>query len=89
MSRVHPALTLLSVQGLGTFYWPNGDVYEGEWRDGKRNGCVTPQTHVSSRVADSFVGGRWGTLTYVSGERYEGEWKDDERCGFGKYFYGT
>lgn len=26
------------IDGLGTYLWPNGDKYVGEWKDGKRNG---------------------------------------------------
>ena len=27
--------------GWGTYYWPNGDWYEGEWVDGQRTGQGT------------------------------------------------
>ena len=24
--------------GEGTYFWPNGDKYKGQWKDDKRNG---------------------------------------------------
>eukprot|EP01022_Parablepharisma_sp_SALTPOND_P006027 TRINITY_DN1244_c0_g1_i20.p3 TRINITY_DN1244_c0_g1~~TRINITY_DN1244_c0_g1_i20.p3 ORF type:complete len:125 (+),score=1.61 TRINITY_DN1244_c0_g1_i20:162-536(+) len=52
---------------LGTYYYANGDKYEGEFKDGKRNGggiCLVV----------TFL---LGTLYYAKGGKYEGEWKDD------------
>lgn len=31
--------------GFGTFWWPNGDHYEGEWKDGKFHGQVKYPNH--------------------------------------------
>lgn len=64
-----------------------GDVFEGYFLNGKKNGHGT-YTWVSGSVYD----GEWkdgkrsghGTYTWADGDTYEGEWKNDKRCGRGK-----
>jgi hypothetical protein len=37
-------------EGHGTYRWPNGDVHEGEWKAGKKDGRGTYQTADGGRV---------------------------------------
>ena len=49
------------VNGTGTYYFANGDRYEGEWKDGKRDGrggkpkIFGPFRVLGFSVVDSFV----------------------------------
>ena len=64
---------------FGTYTWPWGAKYVGEWQDGKRNGQGT-ETFADG---DKYVGG-WlddnkhgqGTYTFADGDEYVGEFKD-------------
>lgn len=29
------------MDGQGTYFWPNGDIYEGQWKSGKYEGVGT------------------------------------------------
>jgi len=68
--------------------YDNGDTYEGEWRDGNRDG---KGRYVS--VSGWYYEGGWkenkkhGQGKYVrkDGNVYEGEWLDGKRNGEGKY----
>ena len=68
--------------------FPNGDVYEGEWKFGKQHGRGKI-TYSSGAVYE----GEWkdgkrhgrGKITYPNGAVYEGEWKEDKPHGHGKY----
>lgn len=79
--------------GQGILRYPNGDCYEGEWMDGKRNGRGIYR--ISSMNA--FYEGEWkdgkqhgqGTFTYSSGDFYEGEWKDGKQHGQGTLIYAN
>ncbi len=56
--------------GKGTYYWNNGDRYEGEWRDGQANGKGTY----------CWGNGQW------KGDHYEGEFRDDKFHGKGTLY---
>jgi len=66
---------------------PNGDVYLGEWRDGRKNGQGTytyksnGQKYEGEWIDDKASG--LGTFTYSDGIKYVGEWKDGKRQGQG------
>jgi hypothetical protein len=65
----------------------NGDVYEGDWKDNKRDG-KGKMTFANGDVYE----GDWkdnkrdgkGKETFANGNVYEGDWKDDKRNGKGK-----
>lgn len=65
-----------------------GTVYEGEWKDGKRNGqgkCTWASGSVyKGEWKDGKFNGQ-GKKTWADGTVYEGEWKDDQSNGQGKY----
>jgi hypothetical protein len=74
--------------GYGTFTWPNGNKYVGEWKNGDQNGYGTftwpSGAKYEGEWKDSDQNG-YGTFTWPSGEKYEGEWKDSNMHGHGTY----
>ncbi len=48
--------------GKGTYIWANGDVYEGEWQNGKRDGFGI--LHLKSAGKDSLIAGMWDKDVY-------------------------
>lgn len=82
--------------GKGKARLPNGDVYEGQYKHGYRNGYgkyVFRKFKGKSRNA-CYMGhyennkkNGQGTFLYPDGAKYEGSWRDDLRHGFGSYFY--
>ena len=73
----------------GTYISPDGDKYEGEWKDGKKHGQGT----ITLSSGTKYVG-EWkddqrtgqGTMTYYDGAKYEGGWKDGKRHGQGTQY---
>eukprot|EP01052_Picozoa_sp_SAG31_P059858 SAG31_NODE_19103_length_612_cov_0.884990_1_plen_96_part_10 len=70
--------------GYGVAELNNGDVYEGNYANGMRNGTGTyyfggkenpKATYTGSYVDHKKCG--VGKMTYPDGTIYEGEWKDD------------
>jgi hypothetical protein len=65
----------------GTFKFVNGDVYVGDWKDGKHYGQGT----FKNADGDVYVG-EWkngkrhglGTLKWADGDVYVGDWEDGE-----------
>jgi hypothetical protein len=73
---------------IGTKGLPNGEKYEGEFRDGKANGQGTYTWPDGDRYVGEFRDGKangQGTYTSADGRRYVGEWRDDEKEGQGTY----
>jgi len=73
---------------FGTYYFSNGDKYDGEWKNDKRNGKGI-YTHASGNIyegefKDNKRNGK-GTFTYPNGEKYVGEFKDNKKHGHGTY----
>ena len=82
---------------FGTARYPNGDRYEGEWRDDKQNGRGTYSFLADNRFkGDRYEGehrddkknGR-GTYYHASGDRYEGEFRDDKKNGRGTFYHAS
>ena len=67
---------------------PDGDVYEGQWRDGKLHG----QGKLTSLSGEVVYEGEWrdgkfhgqGKMKWSNGRVYEGEFQDGKRHGQGK-----
>ena len=75
---------------FGTYTWPNGEKYVGEWRDDKKNGQGTytwpnGEKYVGEWRDDKYNG--QGTLTLPNGEKYVGEWRDDKKNGQGTFTF--
>ena len=72
--------------GNGTYYYDNGDQYDGEWKDGKAHG------HGVMESSDGQYQGQWkddvphgqGKYTLANGDVYEGTFEKG-RTGEGVY----
>lgn len=74
--------------GSGTYKWTEGDVYEGQWKDGKMNGQGTykyPDGGVYVGQYKNNIQNGQGTFKYSDGGVYEGQWKDARKNGQGTY----
>ena len=60
---------------VGTYTFPDGAKYVGEWKDNKPNGQGT--------FTDSDSNQSMKTFTYPDGAKYVGEYKDNKRNGQG------
>ena len=71
---------------FGTYTWPTGAKYAGEWKDDKRNGQGTYTWPTGAKYVGEYKDGQrngQGTMTSPSGEKYVGEYKDGKRNGQG------
>ena len=73
--------------GLIHFKWENGDVFDGQMLDGKRNGkgrmvWASGQTYDGDWRDDVAVGE--GAMSFVNGDRYQGQVKDGVPHGRGR-----
>ena len=74
--------------GKGVFVWNNGEMYWGEWAQGKKHGSGTWKGTEGSK--ESYFG-QWfngkphgfGVLTNAIGDVYEGEFKSSVKDGKG------
>lgn len=70
-----------------TFPLSNFEVYEGFWKDGKRDGYGVQRYGVGTSSVSSFSG-EWqenlrhgrGIMTYASGNKYDGYWVKVSQC---------
>lgn len=78
------------MHGKGKMIYTNGDIYEGEWKNGKRNGegTMTYQNKTSyvGRWANDQING-YGTFKYFNGDVYEGTFVNGIKSGDGNMTY--
>lgn len=75
---------------IKTIHHENGDKYEGEYKDNKRNGKGTYYHANGDRYEGEWINGKKcgkGVLYYANGDKYDGEWENDERSGKGSLTY--
>ena len=75
--------------GNGTFFYPYGQTYVGEFVDGERTiGTSTFKSghKYSGEWRDHYFHGK-GTWTEPNGDEYVGEWRDGRRNGEGTQTY--
>ncbi len=73
--------------GYGIYLYSNNAIYDGYWKDGKRNGLgrfyfQDGQGFEGQYVDDIKFGP--GTYRWASGSRYTGYWNDQNRHGWGE-----
>ena len=85
------------MSGTGTYNFSNGDIYVGEFVDGKK--MAKESLHGDFEFGGDVYEGEWkdderngiGILIFndphFKGDRYEGEWKNGKRHGNGIYHY--
>lgn len=74
--------------GSGTYKFENGDVYDGQWREGKPHGQGKYEFANGDRYMGLFQEGKrngTGKYTWAKGGRYTGNWLNDKRDGFGEF----
>lgn len=76
--------------GRGNLIYPSKNRYDGEFRDGQRNGCGTftfsnGRRYIGQFEADQFSGK--GTWILENGERYIGEFKNNKCSGKGTFIF--
>lgn len=73
--------------GKGKYIYPNGDTYEGNFVNGKKDGQGTlafPSGNVYiGQFANNVFNGK-GIYKFADGEIYDGNWVDNKRSGKGK-----
>ncbi|XP_063702633.1 radial spoke head 1 homolog [Culicoides brevitarsis] len=76
--------------GKGFAVLPNGDQYDGEYRNNFRHGSGIYYFKRGYRYEGSWKLGLKhgiGKFYYPDGSTYEGEWKSDQKQGYGIYTY--
>ncbi|KAI8815191.1 hypothetical protein BJ742DRAFT_7859 [Cladochytrium replicatum] len=78
--------------GKGKNVFPNGDVFEGHYEFGKRNGTGTYKwkngTRYTGEYRDHLRHGQ-GVFVYLDGSRYSGSFEGGKRSGHGIYYYAN
>mmetsp|Transcript_10012 Transcript_10012/g.10117 ORF Transcript_10012/g.10117 Transcript_10012/m.10117 type:complete len:512 (-) Transcript_10012:77-1612(-) len=72
--------------GQGTYRYPNGDIYKGNWDGDSMHGTGTLITHAGDTYTGEFVCNKRhgaGTVKYANGDVYEGEYRENVKCGNG------
>lgn len=69
--------------GTGRMKYVNGDVYDGEWRDGHWHGKGTLSTVVGVYVGEFSRGKRngYGEMKFADNSQLKSMWRDDRACG--------
>lgn len=76
--------------GRGTFFFRNGDRYDGYWVNGMPQGEGRMIYNSGNIYEGQWHEGKrngYGVLTKRNGDHFEGHWVNDKREGQGSYFY--
>jgi len=72
--------------GKGTYTWPHGDVFTGEYKDDARNGYGVYKYAYKGTYSGNYVKDKRhgkGTYAWPDGDRYVGQWESESRRGPG------
>ena len=78
--------------GKGEEYFNNGDIYEGDFKDGKFEGKGIYYFNNGDRYEGDFKDGKFegkGTYYFKNGNRFEGNYKNDKKEGEGIMYYSN
>ena len=81
---------MLKTEGEGTYYYPFGNTYIGEWKDNKKNGQGTYIYPFGKKYEGEWKDDKkHGKGISIDGEgnSYEGDFKNDKREGQGIYSF--
>jgi hypothetical protein len=76
--------------GTGIYYYTNGDIYAGEWRDNVFQGRGRYIFAGGEYFEGDLVNGKKhgvGKYVYINGNTYDGDWAFDKKNGLGVYKY--
>lgn len=81
----------LRKEGVGTYHYLNGNIYEGQWSRDKKHGKGTYTYYLTNEkyqgeFYENEKRGK-GVFTYRFGDRYEGEFYSNEKSGKGTIYY--
>jgi len=99
-------VTLLGARsGSGKAVFPNGDVYDGSYAKGLREGsgkyvyagAPPPEEGEEPPPPVATYDGSWkngnksgtGIITYADGSKYQGQWSKGKRHGMGAFYYAN
>ncbi len=75
-----------SFEGEGSYKWPNGRIYEGQWKNNKMDGYGS-FSFGDGRLYFGFFQNDWksglGSLKNQDGSSFNGFWKNDLQHGKG------
>lgn len=74
------------MHGHGVYLWPDGAMYEGDYREHKKHGYGVQTWASGGRYEGEYVDGQLtgkGKMSWADGRRYEGEWLDGKCTGRG------
>ena len=83
-----PVMTGDCMDGQGKCVWPQGDAYEGDWKDGKHHGVGTFLWKSGSSYTGAWDAGMIhgeGKMVYSSGIVYRGGWTRGKPGGAGNW----
>lgn len=79
--------------GSGTFRYPNGSTYTGQFVNGARHGRGKLIHKNNGTYEGPFrnnkMHGDNGSMTFANGDRYIGQWTNDHPNGYGIYYFNT
>jgi hypothetical protein len=76
--------------GRGIMVFPSGQRYDGDYRQGKRNGCGTMTFDQGKRYTGQFSDDQFqglGVWTLENGDRYIGEFRNNKCDGTGTFIF--
>ena len=76
--------------GKGTYYYANGDKYEGMFENNQRHGKGTYYYANGDKYVGMWKNGKAhgkGTFYWADGEKYVGMWENDQKHGKGTYYW--
>ena len=80
------------INGKGTFKWPNGDQYNGEWKNEKPHGLGTFAWVDGTKYIGDWKFGLQdgqGTVTWANGDKYIGGRKNGQADGQGTFIFAN
>ena len=77
-------------QGKGTYTWPNGNKYIGEWKDNIINGKGEFIFNTGAKYNGNWKNNKFdgeGEFIWTNGDRYNGNWQNGKKNGHGIFYY--